>query len=136
MYNKKLFKVIDLEDIQLKSLNNKFTVSRNSNRICLKKEYEIFKHILSYSIGELEKPLDPPYFVYIYMETYLDIDNPLKPILDTLEGPAIQNDRQIRRLLIDKIPRKRGHPSMIQVYVGSMKGVDHWKLIFPIISLA
>jgi len=131
-----LFKVIDLEGIKLKSLNDKFTVSRKSKNICLKKEYEDFKKILLYSIGELETPLEPPYFVYIYLETYLDIDNPLKPILDTLEGPAIQNDKQIRRLLIDKIPRKRGHPSMLQVYVGTMKGVDHWKLIFPVINLA
>lgn len=63
--------------------------------------------------------LKPPYGVYIYMETALDCDNPIKAIFDSL-GKVITNDKKIQRLEVDKKELKRGKP-------GTLK-VDVWEL--------
>jgi len=110
-----MHKVIDIDRIKLRSVNKKY--NRN---FTLTAQYKVFKQILFYEIKKPKVEIKPPYVVHIYLETYLDIDNPLKPILDVLEGSIINNDRYIEKLIIDKIPGKKGRDSSIKVFVGTL----------------
>lgn len=115
-----MYKVIDLEDFNLKSVNDKFVKSKFTGKFCLKTEYKVFKQILQYAIKKPKVKLDPPYAVHMFIETCLDIDNPIKAILDALEGIVIKDDKLIHRLIVDKKPRERGQMSSLRVYIGSL----------------
>lgn len=64
--------------------------------------------------------MNPPYRVDIYMETYLDIDNPIKLVADCL-GNCIDNDRNILELSVIKKSIKRGRSGKLIVWVEEIK---------------
>ena len=73
--------------------------------------------MLSYYCKKIK--IDPPYRVEIYLTTYLDLDNPVKIILDSLDN-AITNDREILELHVYKTKTKRGKLGGIRVFVESL----------------
>lgn len=61
--------------------------------------------------------------VKIKIHTYKDIDNPLKMVFDVLEElEYIKNDKCINRILVTKIPIRRGQPDSIYIIIDSLKG--------------
>ena len=76
------------------------------------------KDILSLACKRIA--LKPPYRVDIYLETYLDIDNPIKLIVDCL-GNCIENDREILELSVVKKKVKRGRSGQLIVWVEEIK---------------
>ena len=110
-------KVIDLENIKIHSINKKYVIGKNG-RLTPSRAYRDFKNILEWAChGKL---MPKPYRVDIYLNMYLDIDNPLKAILDSL-GKIIEDDRFIEELHVYKTTSKRGTKGRIQVYVDTIK---------------
>lgn len=107
-----MIEVIRIYDFKMVSINGKYKTSTFK----LSTAYKNFKTILFYSLKRLPELLKPPYKITIYVKTYIDIDNPLKPILDTLEDTIIENDRRVIHLEIIKIEGVRGRPSSIRVF--------------------
>ena len=105
-------KVINLENIKFASLNKKYY-----GNFRLTKEYREFKKLLTYNCGRWN--IDPPYRVEIYVSAYQDIDNFIKPVLDSMKiVGTIKNDKEIMSLKIKKIQIKRGQLGSLEVYVG------------------
>ena len=108
-------KVIDIENIKIPSVNRmriKMQVLSKEYRICKKK-------LLSNCIIEKIKG---PYRVEIYIDTYKDIDNCVKIIIDSMvEAGVIDNDKNVKQLYVSKQPIKKGKPESIIVNVGTIK---------------
>lgn len=108
--------IIDLENIKLKSINNKYGFNPKSRRLYLTPEYRDFKNLLIKNAWI--KQIDPPYNVFIEMESAIDIDNALKCILDALqESGCISDDKHVHNLTIKKTPAKRGALNKLRVSV-------------------
>lgn len=124
--------VIDIDSVTLRSINKRLIQRKAapsdkyrgfvkvSKAFINSQAYRNFKKTLFYHLQIPSKVIKPPYAVHIYLETYLDIDNPLKPIIDSLNKTVIEDDKFIHELKVYKKPRKRGHPSSLKVYVGSL----------------
>lgn len=108
-----MLKVIDLKDIKMTSINEKYSVGKN-RKLFLNKKYLDFKNLLSLVCRKVD--VEKPYRVDIYLKGYLDIDNPIKCILDSLI--CLENDRYIEELHVYKTPLKRGRPCDLKVFVG------------------
>jgi Holliday junction resolvase RusA-like endonuclease len=122
-----MYKVIDLQKIKLRSVNKKY-INRNFK---LSPEYSSFKELMYYSIDKPKEKILKPYTVAILMKTYIDIDNPIKAILDALaDRKLIVNDRKVLRLLVDKIEEKRGYPSNLEVYLGTLGDRNDFRIPF------
>lgn len=62
------------------------------------------------------KPVVPPYAVVIEVGTHLDIDSCCKAVLDAMQAAgAIDNDKNILGLAIDKTTVKRNEANWIKV---------------------
>lgn len=72
----------------------------------LNKDYADFKKLIQSSLLT-HKIFKPPYRVMIGINTYLDIDNSIKCILDGI-SKVISNDKDILQLEVYKIRNKRG----------------------------
>lgn len=112
-------KVIDIKNIKMNSINQKFGYNPKTRKLYSNSEYKQFKACL---INELNanhvNQIAPPYYVDIYMETYLDIDAPIKAILDALqEHGCIINDRDVLSLSVQKKQIKKGTKSSLQIVV-------------------
>jgi len=95
-----MFMVIDIENITLGRINNKFGKSR-SGRLFLTKEYRDFKAILTMTCRKIQVP--PPYHVVIEFTGQSDIDAHIKPILDALETAGVlDNDKNVYQLSVLK----------------------------------
>jgi Holliday junction resolvase RusA-like endonuclease len=57
----------------------------------------------------------------IEVSTAMDIDAPIKPILDGLNGQAIDDDRNILKLTVIKEKIKRGEFGSLKIFVKSLK---------------
>jgi Holliday junction resolvase RusA-like endonuclease len=113
-------KVIDIENIKLPSLNNKFM----NRSYSLTPEYRKFKEMI-FRVAVKHKPVDPPYNVLIEFTGYTDIDNPIKCIIDGLQQKGIiDNDKNVLGLTINKIPIKRGRLSKLAVYLSHIEDYD------------
>lgn len=112
--------VLDLDNIALTSLNRKYGVSRSGRRLFLSNEYRYFKDLVKKSARPSR--VDPPYAVAIHVECFHDIDNAIKPVLDSLQScGAISNDKEIRYLEVLKTPRKRGELARLRVFVSNVE---------------
>lgn len=110
-------KVLDLKKIKLCSVNNKY----KNRSYKLTPEYIAFKNLIFYSLKNPPIKLNKPYKVYIYLKTFLDIDNPVKAILDSMaEKKLIINDKKVLRLIIDKVEEKKGYPSDLVIYLDEL----------------
>lgn len=113
--------IINADEIMMKSVNSRFIKRNNRKDFTLSTPYKSFKKTLFYLIRRPKEKIEAPYSVHVHIETYLDIDNPLKPILDSLKGIIINDDKNIEELCVFKKKRDRGIPSSLKVYVGSLK---------------
>jgi hypothetical protein len=111
---KKMIKIIDLENIKLCSINKKYYKNFN-----LTQEYRDFKLLISLSCKNIK--IEPPYEMKIEVSTAMDIDAPIKPILDGLNGQAIDDDRNILKLTVIKEKIKRGEFGSLKIFVKSLK---------------
>jgi Holliday junction resolvase RusA-like endonuclease len=103
--------VINLENIKFASLNKKYY-----GNFGLTKEYREFKKLLT--LNCLKVKINPPYRVEIIVRAYQDIDNFIKPVLDSLqESGVIDNDKNVESLIVTKDQSKRGELGWIEVYV-------------------
>jgi hypothetical protein len=105
-------KVISLDNIKFASLNKKYY-----GNFGLTKEYREFKKFLTFNCSRWD--IDPPYRVEIYVNAYQDIDNFIKPVLDSMQDAgAINNDKEVLSLKVKKIQIKRGQAGSLDVYMG------------------
>ena len=111
-----MIKVLSISEIKLKSINNKYATSSFK----LSTEYIQLKRILYFNLKKIRPLLTPPYRVDIFVKTYIDIDNTLKPILDTLQSTCIENDRDVLAMHVYKLKRKKGHNSALDIFVSSI----------------
>ena len=107
-------KIIDVANIIIPSVNQKYVL--RAGRLVLSPSYRDFKSSLSKCCRRVS--IAAPYSVTIEIESYKDIDNSIKPILDclTLAGVII-DDREVNELRVVKTKRKRGASESLRVYV-------------------
>lgn len=115
-------KVIDIKSIKMSSINQKFGYNPKSGKLYNNSEYKQFKELLKQNMLERHiKPIASPYFVDIYMETYVDIDAPIKAILDAMKSyGVIDNDKNVLQLSVQKKEIGKGKLSVLQVVVDSL----------------
>lgn len=87
-------------------------------RLILARQYRDLKQFLSNEVTRIH--IKPPYRVLIYIETYCDIDNNLKLILDSLTSNCIDDDSLIQELFIKKKAIKKGRSGRLDVYVETL----------------
>ena len=108
-------KVIDIENIKIASINNKYGVNRRTGNLFITPEYRDFKALMIASARKYK--IDPPYIVQIEIGTYIDIDNCIKPILDALESRGIiDNDKNVLRLDVEKESLKKNQPGTSSLF--------------------
>jgi Holliday junction resolvase RusA-like endonuclease len=113
-----MIEILNIET-KLPSVNKKTCVSRNTGRYYNNEEYENFKNIIFLLCKKVK--IKKPYFVKINIETHVDIDNPIKPILDAIEkAGVIENDKYIEKLHINKKRIKRNEQNKLKVCVGTI----------------
>jgi Holliday junction resolvase RusA-like endonuclease len=114
-----VIKVIDIDNIKLGRVNQKFGKNWKTNKLYLLDEYRKFKDLIQLITRKVK--IDPPYAVKIEVETYADIDSFIKPLLDGIQtAGTITTDKEVRHLVVLKTPGKKGRPSSLKVYVGSL----------------
>ena len=102
--------ILDIENIKITSVNRKY-----GKGFYLTNEYRTFKSVISHNCRR-GIAIKPPYRVQIFLAMYLDIDNPVKCILDGLaDAGIIDNDRNITELLVIKEPIKKNKLGRIKV---------------------
>jgi Holliday junction resolvase RusA-like endonuclease len=98
-------KVLDLKGADLISVNEKYGYNPKSGKLYLSSKYRAFKELIVANC--VKEKIQSPYEVFIKLVANLDIDNPLKPILDGLESAGvIDNDKNVHCLVVLKIPEK------------------------------
>ena len=116
--------VLDIDNIHLPSVNAKYTINPRTGKLILAPSYrqiadtfsEVMKHYGS------KAKITSPYSVKIEVGTYLDADNFVKPVFDSLQKVGIiDNDRNILHYEVHKAPRKRGEANSIKVEVETWK---------------
>jgi len=119
-------KVLDLQGVKfLTSINEKYGYNPKVKRLYLKSKYRAFKKLIKFSC--VKTKIDPPYEVCIKLTGNLDIDNTIKPILDGLgSAGVIDNDRNVHRLLVIKIPEKNAAKQSLKVYVTTNNEYEHY----------
>ena len=111
--------ILDIQDIKLKSVNNKYNYNPKTKKMFLKEEYRDFKNLISRLAKK--KKVKPPYKMKIEMKTALDIDNPVKAIMDGLQlAGVIENDSHVLELQLKKVPAKRNEMNKLKIEVESL----------------
>lgn len=106
--------------IKLRSVNNKYSISRTTGRLFVKKEYREFKDCIKKNCL-LSGEMQGPYSVKIDMETHLDIDNPVKAILDGMASAGIiSDDKEILSLVVSKTKTKRNREGRLRIWLSSL----------------
>ena len=94
-----MMRVIDIANIKLTSVNRKYMVARG--RLILSPEYRDFKRTVGI-VARKGRTFDGDIAVTIRHSSRLDIDNPCKAILDSLQEVGVyHNDKQIKRLIVE-----------------------------------
>lgn len=107
-------KVIDIEQIEMVGKNRKFGKDH-----VLTEEYKAFRDEIFWMCKKFHG--NPPYKVYMEFRMYHDIDAPVSAVLDGMQQRAFKNDRDVHRLVVDKIPGKKGKPGAVKVWVEELK---------------
>jgi len=116
-------KILDVQNIKIPSVNGKYSVNHNTGRLYLSKKYRAFKDLMETLIVQfaIDTKIDPPYSLRINVSTAVDIDNFLKPLIDSLQqARLIDDDKNILRLIIEKKPVKRGELGSLQVFLNTL----------------
>jgi Holliday junction resolvase RusA-like endonuclease len=109
-------RVIDISEITIASINGKYGKNHYTGRLFLNSKYRDFKKELVLRCRKCK--IVPPYSVEINISSASDIDNSIKPILDSLQTKGvITDDKYVEVLTVIKQPIKRGKPGSIKVTV-------------------
>jgi Holliday junction resolvase RusA-like endonuclease len=115
-----MIKIIDIEGIKIASINQKYGYNRTLGRAFISKEYSQFKKLVIMSCKKLR--LDGPYRLQIEFGGYIDIDAPIKCIMDGIEtAGVIYNDREVYELKVIKYPQKKGADNWLIVHIDTIK---------------
>ena len=114
-----MIKCLDISNIKLISKNKKYGISR-AGTLILTKEYRNFKKEIHFSCKNILTKINSPYIVKIDLETPMDIDASIQPILDGMQGKSFKNDSQILKLVVNKIKIKKGQLGSLKVWVGTL----------------
>jgi Holliday junction resolvase RusA-like endonuclease len=118
-------KVLDIQGQDLASVNEKYGYNPKTGKLYLSPKYRAFKEMVAALC--VKKKIQSPYEVLIRLVSNHDIDNPLKPILDGLQAAGvIDNDKNIHRLLVIKIPEKDAGEQLLEVYVTTNNEYEHY----------
>lgn len=112
--------ILDIENIQLPSVNRKYGYNPKSGQFYLDAKYRELTGTLIKLMKDYHRTakVEPPYSVKIYVETYLDADNFVKPLFDGMKkAQIICDDRDILFFAVYKKPAKKGCGSSIKVEV-------------------
>ena len=72
--------------------------------------YKSYERHLLYALPKIKLP-EPPFELYInfgFSSKLMDIDNPLKPLIDVFQKKLSFNDRDIYKLVVEKEIVKKG----------------------------
>lgn len=101
-------RVIDIENIKLTSVNRKYTIGRGRRSLILSPEYRAFKTTISH-IARRAVTFSNPVRVKIFHSSRLDVDNPVKCIIDALQDAGVlTNDRLVKSLIVDVDHKNEG----------------------------
>jgi Holliday junction resolvase RusA-like endonuclease len=112
--------ILDVENVTLPNVNQKYGYSPTSRRLYLNKEYREFENVIITLMQRYARgvKVDPPYSISIHVKTYMDADNFLKPIIDSMsKAGIIGNDKDVLHYEVVKTPKKKGSGSCIKVEV-------------------
>lgn len=117
---KAMIEVLNLENIKIGSVNNKYGLSKKTKKFFLNKDYKAFKKLIMVYCRKVK--VESPYHIVIIFDGYIDIDNPIKPILDGMEeAGVIINDRYIIQLTVKKNPLPRGKKNKLKIFIETME---------------
>ena len=118
-------KIVDL-DLKMSSINQRYGFNPKTGKLFNNSEYKQFKEALKQDMAQRHvKPVESPYYVDIYMETYVDIDAPIKAILDAMESyGVIDNDKNVLQLSVQKRQIGKGKKSKLQIVVDTLCTCD------------
>jgi Holliday junction resolvase RusA-like endonuclease len=108
-----MYHVLSVDEIRLPSTNHKYYITRKG--LIPTRQYRETKKKLEDMVMNIEIP--SPYHVKIEVQTYSDIDNNLKIILDSLKNRCIDDDKNILKLTVIKKNHKRGRAGFLNVWV-------------------
>ena len=110
--------VVDIEKILIPSINNKYSLNTKTKRLFLNPKYRDFKKLISETCHKTN--IDNDWSCKIQMQSYVDIDNPIKPILDGIAIANLINDKNCLDLHILKEKNKRGKEGYLKVWIDAM----------------
>jgi len=116
-------KILDIENIKIPSINGKFGYNPKTGRLFLQPKYRAFKELIEDMVVQFSAnvKIEPPYSLRINVSTYMDVDNFIKPLQDSLkQAKLIDDDKNILRLTINKTPVKKGSPNSLQVFLNTL----------------
>lgn len=109
--------ILDVENIILSSINEKYNYNFKKRQLFLNSNYKTFKDLVSLTVRKVR--IDPPYQVSIFFEGYIDVDAPIKAILDGLQAAGVlKNDRDVLDLRVMKKRTKRSKYGKLKIEVG------------------
>lgn len=118
-------KIIDIENFATGTINNMLMTNRSGRRFYTK-EYREFKELLFHSC--MKAKVSPPYQVAVFIRTAHDVDNIVKPILDSMKDKnVIVDDKMVWQTKVLKQPIKKGSLSnRLTVWVGPFDQDEFW----------
>jgi hypothetical protein len=115
--------ILDIPNVKLARLNNKYMLSRN--RLILTPAYRDFKNYIIASVIPFRNKIKfPVYSMFINLITHLDIDSSIKVIIDGVFEGLQENDSNLHYLVVDKKSCKRNEPNSLKVYLQEWKNED------------
>lgn len=112
-----MIKILDIDNIKIIGTNQRYYKNFH-----LTEDYKAFKEeiywYLMKQVGKITIPA--PQRIGMILDTYLDFDNPIKPIIDSIES-VFGNDRNILDFHECKRPIKKGQLGRIQIWGDSIK---------------
>jgi Holliday junction resolvase RusA-like endonuclease len=111
-------KILELVDVKLAKINQKFNVNRKTGALFANKEYTKFKNdVATCTLVPSNFDYKESFCLEIYVSTYSDIDASIKPILDGICMKLGMDDKYILNLHIYKKPIKKGYPETLRVFL-------------------
>ena len=94
-------RVIDLDNFKIISVNRKYTIAKYARSLILSPEYREFKKLIGLFCKKGIRFEAKPLCVHIHHSSRLDVDNPVKCIIDGLqEAGVLENDKLIEDLRV------------------------------------
>lgn len=110
-----MIQILNIKNIRMCSVNNKY-IGRS---FAISPDYRNFKKLIKALTKKI--PCKPPYYFYVELKMYMDIDNPMKVIQDAMCEKLEINDRDILGVHIVKETQKRGLPGELRIWLDDEK---------------